>query len=121
MCNSTTATSQPRLGSSQTSHVYLLVGDSYSVAIPVIEACGSHLKVLEVIRKPVWKTGIYITFLAFLSRAFVGNIPRVSSAGMRERLRRVVCPCTVFIVAYYVRYDHDHAAALNSSTLLLKA
>jgi len=40
---------------------------------------------------------------------------------MIERLRKVVCPCTVLIVVGYIRFDHDHATALNGSTLLLKA
>ena len=50
---------------------HLLVGGSYSVAIPVIEACGSHLKVLEIIRKPSWRTGALAPFIFhdFLSRA----------------------------------------------------
>ena len=48
---------------------HLLVGDSYSVAIFVIKACGSHLKVLEIIQKSSWRTGIVSAlFHDFLSR-----------------------------------------------------
>ncbi|KIJ92226.1 hypothetical protein K443DRAFT_685395 [Laccaria amethystina LaAM-08-1] len=50
---------------------HLIVGGSYSVAIPVIEACGSHLKVLEIIPKSSWITGTFVPaiFHDFLSRA----------------------------------------------------
>jgi len=50
---------------------HLLVGDSYFIAISVIEACGSHLKVLEIIRKSLWRIGTFIPaiFHDFLSRA----------------------------------------------------
>ncbi|EDR08612.1 uncharacterized protein LACBIDRAFT_326782 [Laccaria bicolor S238N-H82] len=49
---------------------HLLVGGSYSVAIHVIEACGSHLKVLEIIGKSFWRSAPFFhDFLEFLSRA----------------------------------------------------
>ncbi|EDR08347.1 uncharacterized protein LACBIDRAFT_326720 [Laccaria bicolor S238N-H82] len=50
---------------------HLLVGGSYSVATPVIEACGSHLKVLEIIRKSSRNMGTFVPamFHDFLSRA----------------------------------------------------
>ncbi|EDR08346.1 uncharacterized protein LACBIDRAFT_326719 [Laccaria bicolor S238N-H82] len=40
---------------------HLLVGGTYFVAIPVIEACGSHLKVLEIIRKSSRRRGTLFT------------------------------------------------------------
>ena len=46
---------------------HLLVGGSCSVAIPVIEACGSHLKVLEIIRNS--STFVPAIFHDFLFRA----------------------------------------------------
>ena len=46
---------------------HLLVGGSFSVALPVIDACGSHLKVLEIIRKS--STFVPAIFHDFLSRA----------------------------------------------------
>jgi len=36
---------------------------------------------------------------------------------MIERLRKVVYPCIVLIVVGYVRFNHDHATALNGSTI----
>ena len=50
---------------------HLLVGGAFSVAIPVIEACSSHLKVFEIIRKSSWRTGTFVPtiFQDFLSRA----------------------------------------------------
>jgi len=49
---------------------HLLVGDSYSIAIPVLEPCGSHLKVLEIIQKSE-RTGTFLPtiFHDLLSRA----------------------------------------------------
>ena len=46
---------------------HLLVGGSYSVAIAVIDACGSHLKVLEIIRNS--STFVPAIFHDFLFRA----------------------------------------------------
>ena len=39
---------------------HLLVGGSFSAATPIIKTCGSHLKVLEIIRKSSGRTGGFV-------------------------------------------------------------